>query len=128
MTRLRVSKKACVGCRMCELTCSAQRAGEVNYKRARIRVQEAYPMPAAPSFCRHCPKPACVAACENGSLAVAADGKVRVSEGTCTKCLACVEACPFGSIFVDVVTGYPLLCDSCGECVDFCPTEALSLR
>ena len=128
MVRLRVSKEACVGCRTCELACAAQRAGEANYKRARLRVEDAFPVPAAPSFCRHCPKPACVAACPNGSMAVGEDKKTRVNVETCTKCLLCVEACTFGAIFVDVVTGYPLLCDSCGRCVDFCPTTALSLR
>lgn len=127
MKRLQVSKKDCVGCRVCEAACAAERYGEFNYKRARLRAPESYPVPAAPVFCRHCKNPACISACANQSISLSVDGMVTVNPETCTKCMSCSKACPFSAVFVDAESGLPLICDACGKCVDFCPTQALSI-
>ena len=41
----------------------------------------------------------------------------------------CVVACPFGNIYFDSVSTYPVKCDLCGgdpRCVKFCPSGAIS--
>ncbi|MEJ2723583.1 MAG: 4Fe-4S binding protein [Deltaproteobacteria bacterium] len=46
----------------------------------------------------------------------------------CTRCRMCVQACPFGNIVYDALSGDMLKCDYCGghpNCVQFCPTGAL---
>ena len=85
----------CSGCRLCELWCSLNHYGVFNPKRARIRVVE---------------------------LKTGVDVPV-----TCQQCTdaACVKACRFEAIEVDVKLGIPLVdqevCTGCGECIGACP-------
>ena len=60
---------------------------------------------------------------------------ISVDEARCTRCSACVEACPLGLLTLGRAlggpTGYPGAehdCIHCGHCVAICPQEALSLR
>lgn len=127
MKHLKVIKENCIGCRLCEIACAASRYSEFNYKRARLKAPESFPLPMPPVFCKHCKKPFCIEACPNNSLSLNDDGMVELNEQTCTKCMECQKACPFSAVFQDVITGFPLICDVCGECVQFCPTNALQV-
>ena len=52
----------------------------------------------------------------------------KVDEGKCTNCGQCVEACPVEAITLDNVAKIDAdACTSCGMCVDECPVEAISL-
>lgn len=128
MKSLKINKTLCNGCRACEISCSAQRTGAFNYKRARIRVKSPYPE-CAPVFCRQCGKPKCAEACPNGCLVKQDDGVVVFDSANCTKCYACIKACPFEAMFIDPLTGYPLKCDLCGgspRCIMQCQKKALT--
>ncbi|NLH95257.1 MAG: 4Fe-4S binding protein, partial [Synergistaceae bacterium] len=43
----------------------------------------------------------------------------------CIQCGACVNACPYGVIFLHAEIPYAVKCDNCGECIRICPRVAL---
>ncbi len=58
-------------------------------------------------------------------------GAVLPGAGTkeCTRCMACVDACPDGAICLDEIKECPVidpdLCLSCGKCITACPTGTI---
>ena len=54
---------------------------------------------------------------------------VRISKDKCSKCMACVEACPTLSLSTDLIKSgkeIPLItCTKCGECIDVCKNDAV---
>jgi len=54
----------------------------------------------------------------------------QIDRGRCRRCLACLEACPYGAVKVDA-TGHPgvqeELCRGCGTCAAECPAGAITL-
>jgi len=55
---------------------------------------------------------------------------VLINAGECVGCHACVDACPFGAIYVHPDIDVPLKCDLCGDngepqCAKMCPTGAI---
>jgi len=60
------------------------------------------------------------------------DKIIKIDEGLCIKCDACIRCCPGGLITKDI---FPVptndsweFCIDCGHCVAICPTEALQQR
>jgi carbon-monoxide dehydrogenase iron sulfur subunit len=129
--KLTVIPEQCSGCRICELVCAIKHFGVNNPKKAAIRVLTTYPHPVArmPIVCSQCKVPACAEVCPTDSLR-SLDGVVQLDEETCTSCYKCVEACPFGAIYIHPDYDLPIKCDMCGgdpECVKKCPKGALRL-
>ncbi len=55
--------------------------------------------------------------------------RVRINSDACTRCMACVRACPTMSIHEDCITSEEgkvlLTCTNCGACMEACPKKAI---
>ena len=129
--RLAVIPEECSGCGICELVCAIKHFGANNPKKAALRVMTTYPHPVMrlPVVCSQCRVPACAQVCPVDALRWI-DGVVQLDEKECVSCYKCVEACPFGAIYVHEDCEYPIKCDMCGgdpQCVPKCPKGAIRL-
>lgn len=129
--KLVVVPEKCSGCRLCEIACAVYRQKVNNPKKARIRVVTVYPHPVVrmPVVCNQCRDAKCAAACPTNAI-YSRDGVVRINDSECVGCHACVDACPFGAMYVHSDVEVPLKCDLCennGEpqCAKMCPTGAI---
>ena len=129
--KLAVVPEKCSGCRVCEIACAVHRQGSNNPKKARIRVTAVYPHPVVrmPVVCSQCKEAKCAAACPTNAI-YTTDGIVKINDEDCIGCNACVDACPFGAMYVHSDLNVPLKCDLCDGfeepiCARMCPTEAI---
>lgn len=131
---LDIYKDLCTGCRMCEMACSLEKTGTFGPFRGGVSVfKDDYKEEISPVVCRQCKKAPCIEVCPiEGEKPLTRDeetGAVVFNEDTCIKCYECVRACPFGAIWVDPENEALKKCDLCGgepECVNWCPTKAIS--
>ncbi|MBI4286384.1 MAG: 4Fe-4S dicluster domain-containing protein [Chloroflexi bacterium] len=132
MKMITIDQDKCSGCRLCELACSLEHCGEFNPAESRVRVVGYNEPFSTPSLCLQCSKPYCMAVCPSDAITREADtGIVRVSRELCTGCKMCITACPFGSMSYYSKEGVAVKCDTCDdkpECVDICPTGALTFK
>jgi carbon-monoxide dehydrogenase iron sulfur subunit len=131
LKKIAVIPEECSGCKICELVCSISHFGVNNPKKAAIRVMVIYPHPVLrmPIVCSQCKIPACEQVCPVDALR-RIDGVVQLKKEDCISCYKCVEACPFGAIYVHNDCDYPIKCDMCGgdpQCVRECPKSAIRL-
>jgi Fe-S-cluster-containing hydrogenase component 2 len=128
MNRIKVIKNKCTGCGICEMVSSIAKNKVVNPKKARIRVKDMYPIPGYPVVCIQCNDPLCKKTCPGGAIKINENGTVIINYNKCTKCMKCVDACPFDTMFIYVQDGKPIKCDLYGgdpQCVKYYPTGAL---
>lgn len=119
--------RLCVGCRMCEVACSAGHFGAVSPALARIRVAKLDEVGIDLAIaCFSCMEKPCLE-CPTEALSVGPRGEVLLDADYCDACGLCAEACPVGAVgFYD---NQPLFCDLCDgspTCVEVCPSGALS--
>lgn len=84
-------------------------------------------------ICRHCEQGTCVTACPQDALQRDEEGIPQRSSFLCIGCSSCVAACPFGTIYKEVIPFYTSQCDVCvgrtnGKelvCVSSCPFFAI---
>lgn len=129
--RLAVDKKKCVGCKLCEIVCSAVHLGAFNPKRAQIKLHFGHPLPEAPLICHQCKDAACIKACPAEALFTDSRGIVQYGREKCTACYACVAACPFHALFADEKDHTIRKCNVCdgdAPCIGFCQKGALSIK
>lgn len=117
----------CVGCRICEVVCSFHWEKTLNPKKARNRVRRVDPGLDVVVACRNCEQPWCVEACPEEALQKNKQGIVVVKSKKCRGCGACVEACPFGAIFLHPETQKAIKCVACGFCTTYCPVDTLRI-
>jgi len=118
----------CTGCRICELYCSLCHERVLNPKKARLRIVRAEPAIDKPIACRQCADPPCAKVCPTDAITRNSKADlVIVNVGKCIGCGACVEACPFGAIWLHPEKKIALKCDLCRVCVSRCPVDALSV-
>jgi anaerobic carbon-monoxide dehydrogenase iron sulfur subunit len=127
---LMIHADKCTGCRNCELACSFTKEGRFRPRATRVHVysweREGI---SVPMMCQHCDEAPCVSVCTTGAMhRNKAAGLVEWETRRCIRCRMCVQACPFGNVVYDGLTGGILKCDHCNgnpECVSFCPNRAL---
>jgi len=66
-------------------------------------------------ICRKCELEACVAACPNKALEKKEDKILQKYNMRCTGCGSCGHACPFGTIYPEMMTYLVPRCDLCIE-------------
>jgi len=124
-----VDPDKCVGCRICEYTCSLEKEKTFNPTKSRIRVVRIYPTINASMTCRLCEDAPCVVACPRKALEQSKEnGVILVNTDKCNGCGWCIEACDFGAIMLDPAKKVVAMCDLCNgepKCVEWCPEEAL---
>ncbi|MBN1595513.1 4Fe-4S binding protein [candidate division FCPU426 bacterium] len=86
--------------------------------------------------CRRCQNPCCVAACAFEALERQDDGTLKRYTMRCVSCKSCAHACPFGTIYPDLVPYYASRCNLCETaqegtippCVSKCAKKAISYK
>lgn len=124
-----IDPSKCTGCRSCEVVCSMVNAGEAGIYKSRIRTLR-FPNENffLPRVCFQCEKPYCVPTCPTEAISKNRNmGMVEIDEEKCTGCGLCLEACPFGAIFMwDTVAVKCDLCRGDPMCVKYCEQEAIT--
>jgi len=125
-----IEYEKCVGCRTCEMACSAKHTATINPYQSRISVVKwDIGGEGIPIACSHCESAPCQAICP--VIAIARDeslGRVVIDYDKCIGCRLCVAVCPFGAISYDSITSKVIKCDLCeGDplCARFCSYGAL---
>ena len=84
-----------------------------------------------PKMCNHCKATPCIQVCPVGASYRTKDGVVMVDGERCIGCAYCVQACPYGSRFLNPSTHTAEKCTWCYHritkglrpaCVEVCPT------
>jgi Fe-S-cluster-containing hydrogenase component 2 len=83
-------------------------------------------------ICRQCEEPHCVNSCPKDALEKQQDGMLLRHTVRCVSCRTCSHACPYGTIYPEIVPHLANICDYCEgredyTCVPTCPYGALSV-
>ena len=122
----------CIGCKICEYVCSAEKEKAFNPLLSRIRTVRIKPTNNIAIACRLCEDAPCVHACPRDALEQSEEkGIILIDEEKCTGCGWCIEACDFGAITLHPERRVVMACDLCGgdpRCVQYCPKEGALLH
>ena len=129
--RLLIDLYKCEACTECGVTCDYfYRADKEDHGMLALRERATFLI-----VCRRCEEASCVNACPVEALERQADGVLLRHNLRCISCQGCVNACPFGTIYPDMVPFYESPCDYClgrieaePACVSSCAKNALEYR
>ena len=137
-----VNADICVGCLLCESNCTLVNDGAVSSFNSRIKVtrnlmlnQNGVGLYADlesgfnyfPDTCRQCDNPPCGEICPVDAIYADDRGTKLVNHSTCIGCGICTMACPWDMIVVSSEINKAVKCVCCDECIQGCPSGALSL-
>jgi carbon-monoxide dehydrogenase iron sulfur subunit len=116
----------CVGCYVCEETCSETWFKVVDREKSSIRIHyDDGKATLSAVFCNQCGE--CIEVCPTEALSRDKRGIVRLRKKLCVGCLSCVGFCPYGAMLYHTDQTEPIKCISCGKCVEACPAGALAI-
>ncbi len=130
--KLFIDMYKCDECEECTVQCDYKyQPGLTDHGIRALREEVAYLF-----TCRRCEEPSCVAACKFDALERQDNGVLKRYNLRCVGCKCCSQACPFGTIFPELVPFYAVKCDYCldkGEeremsCVTTCAKNAVEFK
>ncbi|HSB05071.1 MAG TPA: hypothetical protein VLK23_07715 [Thermodesulfobacteriota bacterium] len=119
--RLKVERKKCSGCHLCEMVCSLFHSGRLNIEKSAIRIQKDSLDSSlnSPILCHQCKEMRCL---KGEEVSEDQEKKKFVWKRNRT------ERCPFQALSVFGENAYH--CDLCGgnpQCIQVCTPKAISL-
>jgi len=135
----------CYACLSCVVECAYSKAfGEIPtsaepinsriLSQSRIHIESVDNI-AVPLVCRHCGRASCMSVCPTSAIhREDKDSPVIVDEELCIGCKACVLACPFGMIRLNLKEKTAQKCNLCIDtdegpiCVRSCPADVLQFK
>ena len=155
-----IDTRKCIGCGMCVKACRAENKVPEGFYRTWVEryeisergeahvdsprggedgfapIQPGFNVTKAfftPKMCNHCSNTPCTQVCPVGASYTTKEGVVLVDQKRCIGCGYCVQACPYGSRYLDPETRTADKCTWCYHritkgllpaCVQACPTGA----
>ena len=123
----------CEGCEECIVDCGyfyGQHRGDRNQGIQSLKERATLAI-----VCRRCEHASCVKSCPYDALEKQSDGSVKRFNLRCVSCKLCTQACPFGTIYPEMVGFYVTPCDYCIDattdqppCVWGCVKDAITWR
>ncbi|MFC2085599.1 NrfD/PsrC family molybdoenzyme membrane anchor subunit [Bacteroidota bacterium] len=134
-----INNETCIGCHACSTACKSENSVPLGVNRTWVKsVETGYFPDVTRHFqvtrCNHCEKPPCVSICPVTAMYQRPDGIVEFDGAACIGCKACLQACPYDSIYIDPSTGTAAKCHYCAHrldvglepaCVVVCPEHAI---
>jgi tetrathionate reductase subunit B len=121
---LLIDHPSCWGCKACEVACKQENSAPDGIKLISVRSDGPEERDGKLEFnnrvhlCRHCDNSPCAEACPVEAISQRKDGIVVLDVEACTGCAACVEACPYQAIVLDIKEGKARKCNLCVHRVD----------
>jgi len=122
--RLVIDLDACDRCYNAEGNCAVECGGLTSVREAAVFA----------TVCRRCEHASCVIACPFDALERLEDGGlIKRHNLRCVSCTLCAQACPFGTIYPEMLPFYSVQCDGCAgrpekACVATCRQGAMAYR
>jgi Fe-S-cluster-containing dehydrogenase component/formate-dependent nitrite reductase membrane component NrfD len=134
-----IDHRKCIGCHACTVACKSEHQVPVGVDRTWVKYIEKGAFPNNRRLftvmrCNHCEWAPCVAICPVTALHTRADGIVDFNSDRCIGCKACMQACPYDSLYIDPDTNTAAKCNFCTHrleiglqpsCVVVCPEQAI---
>ena len=134
-----IDNRKCIGCHACTVACKTENHVPVGVNRTWVKYVEKGVFPNTRRVfqvtrCNHCEKPPCVTICPVTAMYQRKDGIVDFNSERCIGCKACMQACPYDSIYMDPDDGTATKCHFCAHrtevglepaCVIVCPEHAI---
>jgi len=122
--RLIIDLDRCDDCDSCEVSCGYfYRPHSEDHGVLSLRERATFEL-----VCRRCKIASCIDACTFGALERDASGVLKRHNLRCVSCKLCAQACPFGTIYIDMLTFYETPCDYCLGREDLAPPCAGSCK
>ena len=134
-----IDNRKCIGCHACTVACKTENHVPLTVNRTWVKYVEKGTFPNTRRVfqvtrCNHCENPPCVTICPVTAMYQRKDGIVDFSAERCIGCKACMQACPYDSIYIDPDKGTAAKCHFCAHrtevglepsCVVVCPEHAI---
>ncbi len=134
-----IDNRKCIGCHACTVACKTENHVPLTVNRTWVKYVEKGMFPNTRRVfqvtrCNHCAQPPCVTICPVTAMYQRKDGIVDFSSERCIGCKACMQACPYDSIYIDPEEGTAAKCHYCAHrtevglepaCVVVCPEHAI---